>query len=248
MKPPDGIVGGLGAAPATVGSPARRGVLDALPLVAGYLPFALVLGATIAAGDVPDLAGWASSGLMFAGAAQLATIELLDAGAASAIIVATALVINLRHVMYSGALAPYFRSSPVAWRVTAPHLLADPVYSLAAVRFPELPDERSRRVYYAALGLSLFCAWQVMTGFGVLLGGQLPSGPGLELAVPLIFLALLVPTVKDRPTLAAAVVGGGVTVAAQGLPLHLGLIVGALAGVVAGLLSDKEVRTCATGR
>lgn len=221
-------------------APARRGVLDALPLILGYLPFGFVLGATIAASDVSDLAGWATSPLIFAGAAQLAIIDLLDSGAAAAVIIATALVINVRHVMYSGALAPYFRTSPRWWQLAAPHLLADPVYSLAAVRFPTLSESDQRR-YYAALGVTLYLAWTAMTAVGLVVGDQLPAALDLGIAVPLVFLALLVPTVVDRPTLGAAVVGGTVTLAAGGLPLHLGLIVGALSGIGAGLLLDPEV-------
>lgn len=224
----------------TAHAPVRQGLLDALPLIAGYLPFALILGATIATSPVPDLAGWASSPLMFAGAAQLATIDLLGQGVPSVVVVATALVINLRHVMYSGALAPYFRDSPPWWRAVAPHLLVDPVYTLAVVRFAALDSEWGRRRYYAALGVTLLAAWTLMTGAGVLLGGRLPATISLELAVPLVFVALLAPTVTDRPSAVAAVVGGGVTVAAAGLPLRLGLIAGALAGVAAALVADRR--------
>jgi predicted branched-subunit amino acid permease len=218
----------------------RQAVTDVAPLIAGYLPFGFVLGATIADSDVPNLAGWASSPLVFAGASQLAIIQLLDSGAGIIVVVATALVINLRHLMYSGAIAPYFRDTPLWWRLAAPHLMADPTYSLAAVRFPQLPDKRSQRLYWSAFGSMLLVAWSAMTAAGILLGAQLPASLSFELAVPLVFFALLVPTVTDRPTLAAAMVGGLVTVAAHGLPLHLGLITGALSGVVAGLALDTS--------
>lgn len=218
--------------------PARRALADTVPIVAGYLPFGFVLGATVAASDVPDVVGWAASPIVFAGAAQLAIIELLDAGAGIAVVVATAWVINLRHVMYSGAIAPYFLGTPLWWRLLAPHVMVDPVYSLAAVRFREYRDSRSQRVYWAVSGGFLLLCWSAMTGAGVLLGARLPDWSALELAVPLVFVALLIPSISDRPTLAAAVVGGVVTVAARGLPLHLGLVVGALSGIVAGVLLD----------
>lgn len=227
--------------PSPAPPPWRRGVVEALPLIAGYLPFGLVLGATIAASDVPDLIGWASSPLVFAGAAQLALIDLLDSGAATIVVIATAAVINLRHVMYSGALAPWFRDAPTWWQFTAPHLMADPVYTLAAVRFPELPHEPARRSYYAGLGLTLFLGWCGMTAAGIVVGASLPRGVDLSVAVPLVFLALLIPTVTDRPSLAAAVAGGAVTIAADGLPFHLGLLVGALSGVAVGLGVDRAV-------
>ena len=228
----------VNGASATTSQVVRRAVLDALPLIAGYLPFAFVLGATIADSAVPDLVGLASSPLVFAGAAQLAVVELLDDGAALVVVVATGWVINLRHVMYSGAIAPWFRDSSLRWRIFAPFFMADPVYSLAAVRFPDLPGSRLRHRYWTVLGLVLWGWWSSMTAVGVVLGARLPEALPLELAVPFVFLALLAPTVTDRPTLAAAAAGGLVTVAADGLPLHLGLIAGILAGVVVGLALD----------
>lgn len=220
----------------------RRGQLDGVPLVLGYLPFGLVLGATIATSSVPDLAGWATSALIFAGAAQLAVVELADAGAAAVVVVTTALVINLRHVMYSAGLVPWFRDEGLLWRALSPVVLTDPQYSMAVTRFPGFADAPARRGYYVGLASVLWPAWMAMTAAGIVVGARLPDGLSLDLAVPLVFLALLVPTVDDRPTLAAAVTGGVVAVAARGAPLHLGLLIGAVAGIVAGLVFDEEVR------
>lgn len=222
-------------------APVRRAVADATPIVLGYLPFGLIMGTTIARSPIHDAVGWASSPLMFAGASQLAAIELIDAGAGAVVVLATALVINLRHVMYSGGMAPWFRDAPGWFRVGAPYLLADPVYTMSALRFPELDGDRERRLYYLGLGGTIFTGWMCMTVGGIVVGGALPEGLGLDLAVPLTFLALLVPAVEDRPTLVAALVGGAVAVVADGLPLHLGLLVGALAGIVAGVVADPEI-------
>lgn len=228
--------------PAPTGtSPVRRAMADVTPIVLGYLPFGLILGTTIARSPLHDAVGWASSPLMFAGASQLAAIELIDSGAGAVIVVATALVINLRHVMYSGGMAPWFRDAPTAFQLAAPYLLVDPVYTMSVVRFPELPDGRARRRYYLAFGLVVFVGWTTMTAGGILVGGALPDGLGLDLAVPLTFTALLVPAIEDRPTLVAALVGGVVALVANGLPLHLGLLVGALAGILAGVVADPEI-------
>ncbi len=212
---------------------------DALPLVIGYLPFALVLGATIALSDVPNLVGWLSSPLLFAGASQLAAIDLLDAGASAVVVVATVWVINMRHVMYSGALAPRFVESSRRWQWAAPYLLADPVYTLSAVRFDDYPRQADKQGYYLGLGLTLWTAWNLMTAAGLLVGAALPASWPLDLAVPFTFLALLVPTVTDSPTLIAASVGGVVAVAAHAAPFHLGLLIGAAAGIAAGLLVES---------
>lgn len=225
----------------TTSTPVRRAVVDATPIVLGYLPFGLIMGTTIARSPIHDAVGWASSPLMFAGASQLAAIELIDAGAGAIVVLATALVINLRHVMYSGGMAPWFRDAPRPFRLGAPYLLADPVYTMSALRFPELPDARARRRYYLTLGLVLFVGWSSMTAGGIVVGAALPEGLGLDLAVPLTFVALLVPAVEDRPTLVAALVGALVALVAHGLPLQLGLLAGAVAGIAAGVVADPQI-------
>lgn len=221
-------------------TPVPRGHRDALPLIVGYLPFALVLGAAIAASSVSTLAGWASSPLVFAGASQLAMLDVVDTGGSVVVAVLTALAINLRHVMYSAAMAPWLAEERPAWRWTAPLFLNDPQYLLASRRFPELADAGARRRYYLELGLTLWVAWSTMTAVGVVVGARLPDGLPLDVVVPLTFLALLVPSLTDRPAVGAAVVGGSVSVAAHGLPLKLGLFLAIIAGVVTGAVLDRE--------
>jgi predicted branched-subunit amino acid permease len=217
-----------------------RGHVDAAPLILGYLPFALVMGASITASSVANVAGWASSPLIFAGASQLALLEVLDGGSTVAIAVMTALAINLRHVMYSASLAPWMAGQDWRWRLAAPLLLNDPQFLLVSRRFPELPDDAAKRRYYLELGLTLLLAWSSMTAIGVVIGSRLPDTLPFDVIVPLTFLALLVPSLTDRPSIGAAVAGGSVAVVAHGLPLHLGLLAGILAGVAAGMGLDEE--------
>lgn len=218
--------------------PRPRGHLDALPLIVGYVPFGLMLGAAVGASSVPALAGWATSPLIFAGASQLALLEVLDGGGTVVVAVATALAINLRHVVYSAGLAPWLQRAGPHWRWAAPLLLNDPQYLMVSRRFPELPDDRTRRRYYLELGLALWVGWSCLTGAGMVLGARLPGWLPLDTAVPLTFLALLVPALTDRPAVAAAVTGGTVAVLARGLPLHLGLLAAVVAGVTAGTVLD----------
>jgi predicted branched-subunit amino acid permease len=222
--------------------PVRQALADVAPLILGYIPFALVFGATVGASPVSDLAGWLSSPIVYAGASQLAMVELLGRGAAPAIVVLTVLVINLRHVMYSGSLAVWFRDEPLRWRLAAPYLLVDPVYTFAIVRFPRLETARDRRRYYVTLGAALLANWTLATGAGVVLGAQLPADVPFELAIPLVFLALLVPMLVDLPTIAAATVAAAVTITAHDAPLHLGLVIGAAAGMAAGMALDRHAR------
>jgi predicted branched-subunit amino acid permease len=212
-------------------------------VVLAYVPFGLTLGTTLATTPVPPLVGWASSPLLFGGAGQLVSVQLLGAGANGAVVVAAALVVNARLVLYSATLAPHAAAWPARRRWAAAYLLVDPVFALAAGRFGR-PDSggsaRDRFTYYATAGAMTWVAWMVLTGVGALLAGVLPASLHLDLAAPLTFLLLLLPMLTTRASRAAAAAGAGAAVAAAALPLGLGLLVGAAAGITAGALSGAR--------
>jgi len=213
-----------------------RAVRDTMPVLLAYTPFGLTLGATLAAMHVPPLVAWSSSPLLFGGAAQLLAVQLLDAGAGVVVVVLGALVVNARMLLYSAALAPHTAAWPAHRRWLGAYFLADPIYALAITRFtgPDAGSPRERSRYYLTVGVVFWIAWMGLTGAGVLLGGVLPASLRLDLAAPLTFLLLLLPMLTSRPAYAAAATGGTVAVAASGLPLGLGLLAGAAAGIAVG--------------
>lgn len=215
------------------------GVRAFAPLLIAVVPFGLVFGIVAAGSEVGPWLGGATSFIIFAGAAQLATLQLIDAGAAGAVVIATALVINARHLMYSAALAPAFREFPKEARFALPYLLTDQAFAISIVRFGEVEDPVYRRWFFIGAGLSLWVPWQIFTITGIVVGAQIPASWSLDFAIPLMFVILLVPTIKGRPELIAAVVGATVAVVAAGAPYGLGLIVGALSGVVAGVIAYR---------
>ena len=213
------------------------GVRDVSPLLLGIAPFALVAGiASVDAGlGLAEAVGM--SVIVFAGASQLAALDLIESNAPLAVVVGTAVVINLRVVMYSASIAPHFADYGRRFRAGLAYLLTDQAYALSVAEFEANPD-RSRWRYYVGAGAALWVVWQVGTVVGVVVGASVPDAWGLTFAVPLVFLALLVPAMKDRPTTAAGVAGGTVAVVAGGFPLNLGLLTGAVSGVAVGLLTE----------
>jgi predicted branched-subunit amino acid permease len=209
------------------------------PILIGVAPFGLIFGVTAANSDVPALAAWASSFIVFAGAAQLSIIEVLGTGGAAIVAIFTAIVINSRHLMYSADMGRYTSSQPMWRKVAMAYLLTDQAYLISSHRFRDPNTASSFPSFYFGAALTLWITWQVTTTAGFLLGASIPDSWSLEFAIPLTFLALLVVAVKDRPGLIAAATGGIVALIAIGLPYHLGLIAGALAGVAAGVASER---------
>lgn len=211
------------------------GVRDALPVVVGVIPFGLVAGAAAVAVGLSPLEALGLSVVVFAGASQLAAIELIGQGASGLVVVATVLVINLRMTMYSASIAPYFEELGLRDRVPLAYLLTDQAFALSVMRYDGEEDPVARPWYYVGVGATLWLVWQVCTVAGALGGATLPEAIPLEFAVPLVFLALLVPAIDGRATGAAAVVGGGLALGLSGAPFNLGLMAGALGGVLAGV-------------
>jgi len=220
------------------------GVRDVAPMILGVAPFGTITGvAAVGAGLTPGEAIGMSL-LVFAGASQLAGIALIGQGAPAAVIVLTTFMINLRMAMYSASLSVFVRALRVGTRVGLAYLMTDQAYAFSVLRYrrePEIP----RRDYYLGVALPLWITWQVATAAGALAGAQVPPGWQLDFAIPLTFLALLAPAVRDRPGLAAAIVGGGLALALRGLPYNLGLVVASLAGIATGTM--LEARTALRG-
>jgi predicted branched-subunit amino acid permease len=206
----------------------------------GVAPFGLVFGAAAAENGftLPEVIG--SSVLVFAGASQIAIVDLLADGATVAIAVLTAWVINLRMLMYSASLAPYLADEGFGARLGAAYLLTDQAYVVSVTRYREGLAGRARLAYYLGAGLALWVTWQVTSMAGAVGGELLPSDVPLAFAIPLVFLSLLIGAVRERPALIAAGVGAvaSVVVAAAGLP-ELAVIVGALSGIAAGMLASE---------
>jgi len=219
-----------------------QGVRAVSPILLGVIPFGLVFGVTAANADVPVLAAWASSFIVFAGASQIALVEVMDGGGTPVVAVMTAIIINARMLMYSADLGRYTAGQRLSRRIGVAYLLTDQAYLVTTHRFPTPTRANGYFRFYLAAAISLWITWQISTTTGLLLGTAIPSSWSLEFAIPLTFMALLVQAVKDKPGLLAAVVGGGGAAAAITLPFHLGLLVGTAAGIAAGMLFEKRLR------
>ncbi len=214
----------------------RQAIKDSIPLDLPAIPFGLVLGLAITESGINGFVGWLSAPIIFGGAAQLTLISLLGAGSAWVAAVTAGLVVNARHLMYSAALAPTFQKQPRWFRWLGPYTLLDQVFALVSVR----PDEEpaALRRYYLSASALFWSVWMVTVAAGLFLGPIVPTEWNLGIAVPLMFLGLIVIGIDKWPKVAAAVTAAGVTYLFAGLPNRAGLLVGAVAGVVAGYLIE----------
>lgn len=222
------------------------GVRDEAPIILGVAPFGLIFGALAVSVGLSPALGQAMSSVIFAGSAQFITAQLFGAGASGLVILMVVFVVNLRHALYSASIAPYVKHLGPAWKVLLAYLLTDEAYAVVITHYqrdarePEVPDRR--HWYFLGAGLTLWTSWQISTAAGLLVGARLPASWPTGFFLPLTFIALVVPALRDRASVVAAAVAGMVGLAASGLPLKTGLLLAAVAGIAAGMLSERRAR------
>jgi predicted branched-subunit amino acid permease len=226
------------AAVRRVGRVDRDALRDVWPMVLGVIPFGLLIGMTIGRIHLGAALGMGSAALYFGGSGHLAALTLMQDGAGPLAVLATVAVVNCRLALYGAALAPRFADQPTWYRWLAPQVLVDQTYAITTAR-PDLHGPALRR-YWLTGGGAFALGWLGSNAAGLVLGPVLPEHSPLEIAIPAMFVGLLAPQLVRRPAVVAAAVGGLVAAAASALPQGAGLLVGALAGLLAATLVDRD--------
>jgi len=214
------------------------GVRDQVPILLGVIPFGLIFGALAISVGVPPLAVQGFSLFVFAGSAQFIAVGLIGEMAPAIVVVTTIFVVNLRHALYSASMSPHFSPLHMRWKLSLSWLLTDEAFATASNRYHR-GSTASAHWYTLGTGLALWTAWQISTALGIWLGGGIPASFPLAFVLPLTFIALLIPTLVDRPTVFAAVSAGLVAVLLSSLPLKMGLLIGAVVGIGVGVWMDR---------
>lgn len=217
------------------------GVRAELPLLVGVIPFGMIYGVLALGAGLSHLEAQSMSAIVFAGSSQFVSAQLFGVGTPGAVIFITAVVINLRHALYSASIAPYLRALKPLWKFALAYLLTDEAYAVTIAyyrRGDEFADSNpldKRHWFFLGAGLTLWTTWQVSTAIGILLGTQVPASWSLDFTLALTFIAIIVPGLRDRPSWGAALSAGVVAVFAYTFPLRLGLILASLVGIGVGL-------------
>lgn len=216
------------------------GVKSELPLMIGVIPFGMIYGILAIAAGLPPSIAQAMSFIIFAGSSQFVSAQLYGLGAPALMNVFTVWVINLRHALYSASVAPYLHKLPTRWKLILAYLLTDEAYAVTILHYQEEGNLDHKHWFFLGSGLTLWTTWQVSTAVGIFLGASVPTSWGLDFTLALIFIALVIPSLKDNASLAAALSGGFAAVVLFNLPLKSGLLVASLIGIAVGLIVEKR--------
>ena len=218
------------------------------PFLLGTTPFGLLIGVSAAQSDLPTLTGWLTGPAMFSGTAQIAAIQMLDAGAAWYAVVLTVMVISLRLILYSAAMATYWRGTPLRWRLLGGYLLVDPSFAVGVDGYDRHTDRRRGHTYYLGGALVLWGTWLAALAVGATAGAQLPDWLQLEFLIPLSLIGEIVPKLREAIIRWAVLAASVVSLACLTMPMHLGISVGIVAGIAAGATASTRAMSTKAGR
>jgi predicted branched-subunit amino acid permease len=208
-----------------------------LPLQLGVAPFGLVFGVLGLASGLTPLQTIMLSSIIFGGASQVVFAQLWGAAVPAPVVGASVSVINLRHVLYSASIAPYLRSLPLAWRIPLAYLLTDEAYAVTINRFRSDAPGPFQHYHLLGTGMLLWVCWQITTITGVVFGATIPAEWSLEFAIPLTFIAVVVPILRRRADFIACGTAAVISVIGQPLPWNSWIILAGIGGILAGWLT-----------
>ncbi|HEY0946131.1 MAG TPA: AzlC family ABC transporter permease [Opitutaceae bacterium] len=218
------------------------GALAEAPILVGAMPLGVAFGVGATASGLGGAATQGFSSIVFGGSSQFVALQMLAGGAPWLLVALTIFVVNLRHALYSASLAPHLARLGFGWKALLAYLLTDEAYAVAIVHYERAGDRATSHWYLFGAGLTLWAGWQLGTLIGAVAGAAVPASWQLDFLLPLVFIGLLVPLVRDGPMATAALVAGVVAVSARSLPYRLHFILAILAGIAAGVVVER-IRT-----
>jgi 4-azaleucine resistance transporter AzlC len=216
-----------------------RGVMDMLPLSLAVLPWGILFGSLAVQRGFSWLEAQLFSGIIFGGAVQIVTVQLIADNSSLLTVMFTAFVISSRHLLYGLSLRERLSPKPLRWRLGLGFLLTDELFALSDHRRAYM--SKLRLYYGLAAGGSFYLAWNLWTFVGIVAGAWLPdlTDLGLDFAIAATFIALVVPGIKSLATLAAVITAAVASVFFTLWHFELGLIAAALLAMAVGYTVSK---------
>lgn len=217
-----------------------NGVKDTFPLALGAAPFGTIFGAVAVTGGLSPAAAIGMSLIVFAGSSQFIGAGLFAQGVGVGVIVLTTFVVNLRHALYGASLAPHVKRLSHRWLLPLGFWLTDETYAVVVRRYQQADQSPYKHWYHLGSSVFMYTNWQFWTIIGVVTGQQFKglADLGLDFAMVVTFVGIVVPLIATRPMLASVVVAGVAAVLTNDMPNKLGLMVAAAAGIAAGLAGE----------
>lgn len=224
------------------------GVQHTIPLLISSAPFGLIFGALAEPSGLSLMAAIAMSVFVFAGSSQFIALGLIASGTPLFIIILTTFIVNLRHLLYAASLKESIKHLPLSWRSIMAFGLTDETYAALISRFGQSFHHPLMHWFYLGSWLAMYSNWIFWTMVGVYIGNQFTSIDqwGLDFAIVVTFIGIVMPMLRTKPFVLTAVCAGGLSLATLHWPYSLGLLFSAITSIAIGFawhtLLNKPVK------
>ena len=151
------------------------GVKSVSPILIGVIPFGLIFGILGVESGLTSLQTFLMSSIIFAGASQVAFVQLISSGTIPIITITSVGIINLRHFLYSAAMSKYLGHLPIKWKIPLAYLITDEAFAVTIKRMTNEEKSIFAHYYLFGSGITLWLTWQISTLIGILLGKTIPA-------------------------------------------------------------------------
>jgi predicted branched-subunit amino acid permease len=211
-----------------------EGLKDVLPVIPGIIPFAIISGISAIDSGLSEHMVIFLSIIVYAGASQLAMLALVVQNASDIVIFLTAVVVNLRLTMYSAGVSKSFTEESFFKKAFLSYFITDQAY---AVTFLKLRSHKHKKpfLYFCGAAVSMWTAWQISTLFGIFGGKMFPQDLNLDFAIPVTFIAIIIPVIKSWDKIICFLLSGILSIYFYNFPMKLGMLISVGISIALGL-------------
>ena len=217
-----------------------QGFKSMIPIIPGIIPFGAVMGSVSSEAGLSFFQTVMMNVLVFAGAAQLAALDLMKMETPVIIVLITGLIINLRFLLYSAAYSPVMQKSKLISRVFNSYFLTDQSYAVMSANEHRLSSNDQKIQFYLGAAVCMYIVWQISVIAGFVFGNFAPKSWALEYAIPLSFVSLLIPSLKNNKYVIVALFSAVTSILLRPMTYNLGLIITASLSILLGIYLSRK--------
>jgi 4-azaleucine resistance transporter AzlC len=218
-----------------------QAVVAIFPLSLSVVPWGVLCGSLAINVGLTPLQAQLMSLLIFAGAAQLAALTIMGAVGSLSSMFSSTFVISSRHLLYSAVFRDHVRKSSFGLRCSIAFFLTDEMFAVTCAYI--VKNERFSPVYALSSGITFYIIWNISTFAGIVAGQHIPNLEhfGLEFAIAATFIAIVIPSIKNKSTLVSVISSGLSAIILSIFMKEYALIIATFIGMLCGYLTkDKE--------
>ena len=217
----------------------KLGFFDVAPHLLSVIPFGIIFGAIGIELGFDPIMTYATSLIIFGGASQIVFLQLLSGGASSLIAITSVGVINSRHLLYGAVLSEHLNKLSLIKKLFISYFIVDQGFAVSNIYLKKNKEQPFNYFHLMGSGITLWLSWQVATILGIFLGSIVPEELGLEFAIPLTFIAIIINELRKLDHLMVMIVSGLAATFFYNAPFKSYILISPLVGLFAAYLILK---------